>query len=141
MFGMDKDILSHKKFIQSEILRISEIRDENLRKTSAEVLLKIHDVQTKNFQHERLVHLIITLFFAVLTFASWVTFAIWFVVSADSSGDKIADLTTFILFLLSVILTILEVFYVRHYYNLENRIQKLYGLSEEVYNLVAGKNR
>lgn len=63
------------------------------------------------FMHERLVHLIVTLFTGCLLFASITIFIF----------------TNYILFvLISLILIILFIFYIKHYYYLENEIQELY---------------
>ncbi len=66
------------------------------------------------FQHERLVHLIVTMTFALLT-----------VISLGLTMAKIYLLPLFVLFLA------LEVPYVFHYYRLENGVQHLQNLYRE----------
>jgi hypothetical protein len=66
------------------------------------------------FQHERLVHLIVTMTFALLT-----------VISLGLAMAEIYLLPLFVLFLA------LEVPYVFHYYRLENGIQRLQELYRE----------
>ncbi len=66
------------------------------------------------FQHERLVHLIVTMTFALLT-----------VISLGLAMAKIYLLPLFVLFLA------LEVPYVFHYYRLENGVQHLQNLYRE----------
>lgn len=68
-------------------------------------------IQISFFQHERLVHLIVTVIFALLTMLAIV-------------GTLIAPQPA--LFILIVFLLILLVPYIRHYYILENGVQKLY---------------
>jgi uncharacterized membrane protein (DUF485 family) len=134
---MDKQILLHKKFVQAEIARVAKIPDETSRKSAARELAKFHQNMTRNFQHERLIHLIITLFFAILALITIAAFATWFIFSATFSdtGDS-ANLVTVALFLLAILLTVLEGFYIRYYYRLENRTEKLYKLDREIYDLM-----
>lgn len=68
-------------------------------------------IQISFFQHERLVHLIVTVIFALLTILAIV-------------GTLIAPQPA--LFILIVFLLILLIPYIRHYYILENGVQKLY---------------
>lgn len=68
-------------------------------------------IQIRFFQHERLVHLIVTVTFAILTMIS----VLGCVLSPQLS-----------LFALVALLLILLVPYIRHYYILENGVQKLY---------------
>ena len=74
-------------------------------------------IQIGFFQHERLIHLIVTVTFALLTI--------------------IAILGTLItpqpaLFILVLLLLVLLVPYVRHYYILENGVQKLYQYYDKI---------
>ncbi len=68
-------------------------------------------VQIQFFQHERLIHLIVTVTFALLTVLS---------VLASLMLLQIG------LLILTVLLVVLLVPYIRHYYILENGVQKLY---------------
>lgn len=77
------------------------------------------------FQHERLIHLLVTLLFAILTFASLSLFLL---------TDFLPMTAAFALFL------ILLVPYIFHYYRLENGVQKLYGLYDQVKALREDKN-
>jgi len=63
------------------------------------------------FQHERLVHLIVTITFAILTMLSVI-------------GYFMCYGTAFLF--LSLLFLILLIPYIRHYYILENGVQKLY---------------
>ena len=127
---MDKQINLHKKFVQAELGRIAKIADEVSRRRAAAGLLKFHDIQTKNFQHERLIHLLVTLFFAILMFVSWFGLsAVWLNFANDLTLILCASL-------IALILTILEIFYIAHYYRLENRTQKLYDLTREIYKII-----
>ncbi len=80
-------------------------------------LYKSHISAMSNFKHERLVHLLITISFAF--------FCLIFI--------SIYALTEINIFLIPCILTlILLIFYIFHYYNLENGIQSLYDLEEKI---------
>ena len=69
-------------------------------------------VQVGFFQHERLIHLIVTVTFALLEMLAIVLSVI---------SDSLFTL------LLPVVILILLVPYIRHYYILENEVQKMYG--------------
>lgn len=71
-----------------------------------------HLVQVGFFQHERLIHLIVTVTFALLEMLAIVLSVI---------SDSLFTL------LLPVVILILLVPYIRHYYILENEVQKMYG--------------
>lgn len=71
-----------------------------------------HLEQVEMFQHERLIHLIVTVLFALMTTAVVVAMVISFHIS---------------LVILLVPLLILLFPYISHYYLLENSVQKMYG--------------
>jgi len=123
---MDKDILTHAQFVRDEIARLKKKPDP----AAAGQLLTYHDIMTRNFQHERQIHLYVTLFFGLLMLGSW----------ALGGGLAIAlsgfDPVLWPVGLLALILTVLEFFYIRYYYALENRTEKLYRLTREIYQLV-----
>ena len=68
-----------------------------------------HLIKISFFQHERLIHLLVTLFYAIL-----------FILSIAFS------FTYYILFLATLILFISLICYVLHYFYLENGVQYLY---------------
>lgn len=76
-----------------------------------EGLINRHLEQIAFFQHERLIHLLVTILFAILTFAAF------FVTLLNFSYGSLA---------LMCALLILLVPYVMHYYTLENGVQKMY---------------
>lgn len=73
--------------------------------------LQEHLVQVGFFQHERLIHLIVTVTFALLEMLAIVLSVI---------SDSLFTL------LLPVVILILLIPYIRHYYILENEVQKMY---------------
>ena len=74
--------------------------------------LKEHLVQVGFFQHERLIHLIVTVTFALLEMLAIVLSVI---------SDSLFTL------LLPIVILILLIPYIRHYNILENEVQKMYG--------------
>ena len=104
---MEKRILSYRKRI-----------DELLQKedTNWEKILEEHLTQVAFFQHERLIHLIVTVLFAVLEIMSILGTVI---LSAIESGNIAIGILT-------ILLLVLLIPYIRHYYILENEVQKMY---------------
>ncbi len=82
-----------------------------------EKLLVRHLEQIAFFSHERLIHLLVTLMFAGLTFAVF-----FFCISEINPG----------LIILLIALMILLVPYIMHYYLLENGVQKMYRQYDEL---------
>lgn len=76
------------------------------------------------YQHERLVHLIVTMTFAVMTVLSFFMLTL---------SGRLAAL------LLSLLFLCLTVPYVGHYYFLENSVQELYQYYYRAYEQVHGK--
>lgn len=91
--------------------RIDRILEKNAPDTNWEELLSEHLVQIVFFQHERLVHLMVTLAFAL--FAIMTIFLTMF---SPSPG----------LFALTILFLVLLIPYIQHYYLLENETQKMY---------------
>ena len=81
-------------------------------KGTREQLIQEHLIQIGFFQHERLIHLIVTVVFALLEMLSLIMVMV------------APDLFTF---LLPIVVLGLLVPYIRHYYILENGVQKMYG--------------
>ncbi|MDR0407963.1 MAG: hypothetical protein LBH45_03485 [Campylobacteraceae bacterium] len=102
--------------------------------TWAEVLIKKGIVTKKDlddlkrwisyFQHERLIHLIVTVFVGLLDMISFIMLFL-------ASGYTV--------FVLNALLSILFIFYIMHYYALENGTQKLYRLLDEMIKLYNSK--
>ncbi len=101
--------------VRDVIARVRTDKDLSDREIDCEVMLFLEWIRF--FQHERLIHLIVTVLFAILTLGSFATFLL---------TQFLPIIVLFILFLL------LLVPYIFHYYRLENGVQKLYGLYEEL---------
>ena len=104
---MEKRILSYRKRID-ELLQ----KEDN----NWEKILEEHLTQVAFFQHERLIHLIVTVLFAVLEIMSILGTVI---LSAMESGNMAMSILT-------ILLLVLLIPYIRHYYILENEVQKMY---------------
>ena len=131
---MDKEILEHQKYIEKELKRISKTEDgvsdlgQDQREDSLLLLDSYNTTMIHNFQHERLIHLMVTFFFAVVAIGSWIALLMWlFTVNGEW------DIVTILLAVLALMLTILEACYVRFYYHLENWTQRLYALSTKIH--------
>ena len=129
---MDKKINLHKKFVQAEIMRISKM-DQPMREHKSRELAFYNDEMTRNFQHERQIHLYVTLFFALLVIGSWFMTSFLLLQFNGEFAASCGSIVTSVI--LSLILTVLEGFYVAYYYRLENRIAKLYPLPRNIYRL------
>ncbi len=106
-----------KKRILMYRIRIDQCLAGECEVTDWEELRKEHLIQIGFFQHERLVHLLVTLTFALLTVGTVLTFI----------------LTQYLpLVLLGGAFLILLVPYIMHYYLLENETQKLYVQYDEI---------
>ena len=101
--------------MKNRILRYMEYVDNILEKNetglSYEEILQEHMVQIQFFSHERLIHLLVTITFALLTFGTF-----FLLVLSFSPG----------VVCLFIALLVLLVPYIMHYYLLENGVQKMY---------------
>jgi len=88
-------------------------------------LLEYHNGKIGWLQHERLVHLLVTMLTAVL-------FLFLFVLELLMQGDIP------VLALLAAVMVLL-VFYLFHYFRLENAVQHWYVISDEIYLRISGK--
>ena len=104
---MKKRLLSYIEYVNKELER-EELDVESFKK---ELLLQIHF-----FQHERLVHLIVTVTFALLLMITFGVFLITEIMSVLA---------------LAGLLLVLLVPYISHYYLLENGVQQLYTVYDK----------
>lgn len=99
---MEQRILNYRKYIDGLL------QQDNL---DWEAVIREHLIQISFFQHERLVHLIVTVTFALLE-----VIVIGLCVVSFTPGAG----------LLALALLVLLIPYIRHYYILENEVQKMY---------------
>lgn len=116
---MEKKIREYEKYIAREAGRSEMSAAERAR------LADLHSEMMVNFQHERLIHLMVTLFFALITVIIIFVVA-WLVLNYGVMMEMIP------LFALVVVLVVLTGCYVRHYYFLENHVQGLYKYTEKL---------
>lgn len=91
---------------------------------------KYHAAMVAQFQHERLVHLIVTMFFALFTILFFaISIFLPFVVTPGAWGTVMVMGSEGVCAVLIIVL----VFYIRHYYQLENGVQKLEEITKRFY--------
>jgi hypothetical protein len=132
---MDKDLAKHKKItthqietIEKHLVDASPTERTNLL-AEARSLYRFHVIRVRDFQHERLIHLMVTFFFGVLWLLSVAGGLYALTLAADPSGPMLNILA----WALCPLLFITELFYVAHYYKLENGTQALYDLTKRLY--------
>lgn len=96
-----------------------EIDEKITSKQITEKDMKDHLIKIKFFQHERLIHLLVTLSYGLFLFLSVMIF------------------TKVLLFIIiTYIVLIVLLFYVRHYFFLENHVQYLYKQYDSMKKLI-----
>ena len=107
---MEKRLIQYLQCMESVK---AEKMSENERREAAEKML----VQIQFFQHERLIHLIVTVTFALLLVMVFGLFLLTEIMSVLALG---------------ALVLVLLIPYISHYYLLENGVQKLYGYYDKV---------
>ena len=110
-----------KKRIQSYMAYMDQQLEHNESGLSYEELCIEHEKQLTYFMHERLVHLLVTLTFAILAF---VTF---FMAVMNFSMGMIVLFFAFLILLIP---------YIMHYYLLENSVQYMYRQYDRLQQLI-----
>lgn len=105
---MRKYLTDYRNYIREQLLK-----DEN----DWETLAKEHLIKISFFQHERIVHLIVMVLFALMTLGALIAFVV-----TEALG----------LLVLTVLFVGLLIPYIRHYYFLENQTQELYKDYDEL---------
>lgn len=100
-----------RKRMTNYMKKIDEVLSVEKAQTDYEKLCAEHLIQIQFFQHERLIHLIVTCLFAVMAIAVFLTLLFVFSIG---------------LLLLFGALMVLLIPYIRHYYFLENGVQRMY---------------
>ena len=103
---------------------------EKASKNPSKELIEYHKTMTAQFQHERLIHLIVTLFFALFLM---IFFGFFLLMCISQSNNAGADWIIACLGIVTLILLIVTIFYIRHYYQLENGTQKLEDITKKLY--------
>ncbi len=115
---MEEKIREYESFIQKRT-------EQKLGPLERIRLAEYHKEMVANFQHERLVHLLIMLFFVVVSLGLIGTFSV-----ISYLWGFCIELIPF--YILIVVVVVLTVFYVKHYYFLENHIQGLYKYTKKL---------
>lgn len=128
---MEQRILQYRKQIDEWLAKMEQsVQDSGSTDQVTQGLirdkLEEHLVQVGFFQHERLIHLIVTVTFALLELLAIVLSVI---------SDSLFTL------LLPVVILILLVPYIRHYYILENEVQKMYVQYDRMLRLLRQNQR
>lgn len=110
---MKKRILKHLNDMEEYLESLSDRTEEELTE-----MLARHMTEIQFFMHERLIHLIVTVLFALGTFMTIFTYLL-----TDNIG----------LIALGVLLIVLLAPYIKHYYLLENGVQKMYIQYDKLY--------
>ncbi|MEI7885578.1 MAG: hypothetical protein WCI30_09550 [Clostridia bacterium] len=106
---MNHYLLQHEAYMQRALLA-QEIQNWKALKC-------YHKTQIEFMQHERLIHLLVTIAVAFFFLGS---------VSLTIIYSQV------FLLLLVMILGVLEIFYIIHYYHLENGVQRMYDLYNKI---------
>jgi hypothetical protein len=112
---MEKKIREYEKFIEKKA-------GDNLGPIERAKLAEYHKEMMANFQHERLIHLIVMFFFVSVTLILLAVFMYSF-----ANLGIVVELIPF--YVLTSLMTGLSAAYVKHYFFLENHVQKLYKYS------------
>ena len=112
---MKKRILAYLSYVDGIIAKEKKDKNQNL-----DLVIERHLVQIAFFAHERFIHLVLTVLFALGTLLSIFTFL---------ATGQVSILA------LIVMLLVLLVPYVMHYYLLENGVQKMYTQYDELLKL------
>ena len=100
-----------RKRMTDYMKQMDEVLSAEKAQTDYKKLRTEHLIQIQFFQHERLIHLIVTCLFAVMAIAVFLTLLFVFSIG---------------LLLLFGALMVLLIPYIRHYYFLENGVQRMY---------------
>jgi len=143
---MHAEIKNHAKYVLKQYNALLKQRLANKsKKPTVEAekrladLTAYHNQRVIDFQWERSIHLRVTLFFVVLTLiiviGSAVLLGLMHPTWSWQEGITAPLLFVLCLTLLDLILVVLTMAYIRHYYRLENGVQNLYELTAKLYEL------
>lgn len=112
-----------KKYIEQYDNYIKEKMNNDVTLMEKNELLKYHKIQIEFVQHERLVHLIISIITGIL----FLLFSYLYLISNYS-------ISSFILGVLTILMLIVLFFYIIHYCYLENKVQEWYKIYRDLNN-------
>ncbi len=115
---MEDKIRDYEKFIKEQT-------DKPIGPIERVKLAEYHHEMVQNFQHERLIHMIVMFFF--VSIALILLAFLGYVLACYGPAYEMIPF-----YLLTAIVTILSGFYIKHYYFLENHIQALYEYTRKI---------
>lgn len=113
---MEKKLKAYIKYI-----------DEASKKPSAE-LIDYHKIMLEQFQHERYIHLIVTMFFSLFMILFFMFYLVLALMAIPGS-----EILLYCVGAILVMLVITVLLYARHYYKLENGVQKVEEITVKLY--------
>jgi hypothetical protein len=126
--NMEEQIRTYHDFLKQELSVLGYLPPEKRAIRSQELYLHSHRRIT-DFQHERLIHLLVTLFFGAM-----LSLTVFIFIFAGPALALTSGLLPVVFFtLLILILLVLEIFYIKHYFFLENNIQDLYRTIDKIW--------
>lgn len=126
---MDKKLRLYELYLQTTLADFSA--KKSVPAGDIDRLISLHRDKIHEFQHERLVHLLVTFFFGGLLLFFCGVSIIFSLLPLYDQGVTLTLLSSLIAF----ILLIVELFYIRHYYQLENGVQRLEAQTDKIYAL------
>ncbi|MDR3297851.1 MAG: hypothetical protein LBT19_00520 [Candidatus Nomurabacteria bacterium] len=91
-----------------------------------------HATMLRQFQHERFIHLIITMFFALFLIIFFIFTSVLFLTLSPSLWSNIFCYSSATI---TLILFATTLFYIHHYYKLENGVQQLEALTPKIHKI------
>ncbi|SMC68469.1 hypothetical protein SAMN06296952_2222 [Oscillospiraceae bacterium] len=116
-----------KKYIQSYMDKVQGFMDLDMKDADIEKIREVlseFEIKITYFQHERLIHLIVTVLFAILEVIS---------IALILTNPSVPAI------ILSALFLVLVVPYVMHYYFLENSVQHMYKMRDQILEAIKEK--
>ncbi|MDR1727705.1 MAG: hypothetical protein LBT74_07235 [Acidobacteriota bacterium] len=125
---MEEELKAYRDYISQAVAAWAAL-DAASREAERARLQRLHERRLADFQHERLLHLLVTLFFGIVLVALFLTA----LTCGASLAVTVGMWPTTLLGVLTLVVLVLEAFYIKHYYFLENNVQALYRLVRPLY--------
>ena len=116
-----------KKYIQEYMNKVQSFMDSDMKTAYIEKIREVlaeFEIKISYFQHERLIHLIVMVLFAILEVIS---------IAIILTNPSVPAL------ILSGLFLVLVVPYVMHYYFLENSVQHMYKMRDQILEVIREK--
>ena len=116
-----------KKYIQEYMNKVQSFMDSDMKTADIEKIREVlaeFEIKISYFQHERLIHLIVMVLFAIMEVIS---------IAIILTNPSVPAL------ILSGLFLVLVVPYVMHYYFLENSVQHMYKMRDQILEVIREK--